>query len=82
MQCDPVNSTMNSTFLLLVLTHIYAEAVGMVRLRHAKCCAVEGIFKGQNRECTQHSAYVLRSNENAGMWRSCLVSPAAFTVEL
>ena len=32
LQCDPVNSTMNSTLPLLVLTHISAEAVGMVRL--------------------------------------------------
>lgn len=32
LQCDPINSTMNSTHLLLVLTHISAEVVGMVRL--------------------------------------------------
>lgn len=30
--CDPINSTMNSTLPLLVLTHISAEAVGIVRL--------------------------------------------------
>lgn len=54
LQCDPLNPTMNSTLPLLVLTHISAEAVGMVRLSHAEWCAIEGVLKGQNKDSSRH----------------------------